>query len=143
MWWEKTRGCRLGWRYVHSANNIIWYAELPPVEQLDYSPQLNDFLKWTRSLVAQFISRQTLERQARRFPGVSVEVTILQVSPLTYKMTTWARLLDAVRQSLQTQVTDKDEFSQVLQTFRDWLINQSNATLPGEGSKTLLEITYL
>jgi hypothetical protein len=73
-----------------------------------------------------------------QLPGVPVQISVLQVNCMAYKMPTWALLLAAVERSLPASTTDKeeDEQVQIIQTLKDRLAKPSN-TLEGEAFNTV------
>ena len=74
------------------------------MEQLDYCPQFNMFIKWARRLVAQVIGRHMLEIQASHSPKFSIKISVLEVNPITYRVPTWSELLDVVRHAATRRI---------------------------------------
>jgi hypothetical protein len=88
------------------------------MDQLGYLPQLDTFVKWARTLVAQVIGRRQLESQADLSPKFPVKISVLEVNPITYRMPTWSELLDVARCALQEGSTNATKIVHVVQALQ-------------------------
>jgi hypothetical protein len=95
--------------------------------------------------VAQFIGRRGLEIQASLSQKMSIQISVIDVNPITYRMPTWSELLDVARRALQQGSTSTTEVERVVETLQGHLDMASYTTLDpdSEAFRTLNQFKTL
>ena len=121
------------------------YLRADLATELDYLSQLHTFTNWAASLVVQFIGRRALEIQAIQSPNFSLEISVLEVNSITYRMPSWGELLDTVSRALQEGSAGAAEIALVVQALQDHLKTMSPTTLDrnSEAFRTLNQFKTL
>ena len=86
-----------------------------------------------------------MEIQASLSPELSIQISVLKVNPITYRMPTWSQLLGVARRALQQGSTSATEVERVVETLQGHLDMASYTTLDpdSEAFRTLNQFKTL
>ena len=111
-------------------------------EPQDYRLQGDEFTRWARSIVAQFIGKRALEKQAARLPDISPEISVIEANRMAFRMPSWPDIFKVLIEALQGQSTPVQEQNNILEILRNRIMRPPRG-IEGEGLKTICQIRRL